>query len=431
VNSRYEIQDILAQDASGVVFRAHDRESDRDVVLRRFFPFGVDGGGLEGEERIAYDIAVRRLMEVEHEALRRVVDGGSDPVDGMPFLVTEWHEGEPLTERLKIRPLSPVSAKALADLALECCETLSDTFQEETVWIETDPVSVILGGADSDRKVTFWISPLRWLGDAEARRGLQPIVDMIEHVTGWKNSVVQDQAGDGLGWWFKTLRKNPEQWNLKQAREALHQGPPVASPTPTVQQLSPPPSTVGPQTIPARQPPIPQQKTATTIWPWIVAGVLTTSALAFVGWQATRQRPGPPPISVGMENDHGSSPMVAAGPQLSAAERASARAEALAEEMQSEDAPKSPTLGEPFTVEAPIKVVRQSRSKKTTYLIFAGGARDGIIGIRHRTQIKAVKLPWLKQFSGAEIRVTGKVVRESGGLLIELTRPEQIERLEN
>ena len=425
VNSRYEIQDILAQDASGVVFRAHDRESDCDVVLRRFFPFGVDGGGLEEEERIAYDIAVRRLMEVEHPALRRVLNGGTDPVDGMPFIVTEWHEGDPLSERLKIRPLSPPSAKALADMALECSQILSDTFQEETIWIETHPLSIILGGAESDRKVTFWISPLRWLGSADERSGLRPIVDMIEEVTGWKDSVVPDSAGDGLGWWFKALRKNPDQWSLEQARNALHEGPPSAKPTPTVQGVRPAAMPSGPQTIPAGGQLLPP-KNSTTIWPWIIAGVLTTSALAFVGWQATRERQVPPPISVGMDKDEATEPTK----KLSPAEAASARALALAEEAQSADAPVSPTVGEPFTVEGPIKVVRQSRSKKTTYLIFEGAPRDGIIGIRHRTSIKAVKLPWLKKFAGAEIRVTGKVVKESGGLLIELNRPEQIERLE-
>lgn len=424
MNSRYEIQDILAQDASGVVFRAHDRESDHNVVLRRFFPFGVDGGGLEGEERIAYDIAVRRLMKVEHPALRRVVDGGSDPVDGIPFLVTEWHEGEPLAERLKIRPLSPPSAKALADLALECSQILSEAFQEETIWIETEANSVILGEASAERKVTFWISPLRWLGDADARRGLQPIVDMVEHVTGWKESVIPDQAGDGLGWWFKTLRKNPEQWNLSQAREALHQGPPIAKPTATVQGSPKVSQPTGAQTIPAARHTLPM-KNPTVIWPWIAAGVLATSALAFVGWQAMQQRKGPPPLSVGMETAD-QSPVS----ERDAAAIASARATKMAEDIQSGKTLLSPTIGELFTVEGTISELRQSRSGKTTYLTIQGDQNQEIVALRYRMSSETIELPKLQELVGLKFRITGKVAKESSGLMIDLIELDQIEPFE-
>jgi len=54
VAGRYEILDILAQDKSGIVFHAEERESGRSVVLRRFFPYGPEGGGLQEAERAAY-----------------------------------------------------------------------------------------------------------------------------------------------------------------------------------------------------------------------------------------------------------------------------------------------------------------------------------------------------------------------------------------
>jgi hypothetical protein len=51
VTQRYEIEEMMSQDAHGVAFRARDREEKRDVVLRRFFPNGRDGGGLQPEEQ--------------------------------------------------------------------------------------------------------------------------------------------------------------------------------------------------------------------------------------------------------------------------------------------------------------------------------------------------------------------------------------------
>ena len=96
MTGKYQIQDILTQDASGVVFHAEDRDSGRSVVLRRFFPYGPEGGGLQEAERGAYQAALVRLGDVRHPALRTILDGGCDPVDGMPFLVTEWVEGRKL-----------------------------------------------------------------------------------------------------------------------------------------------------------------------------------------------------------------------------------------------------------------------------------------------------------------------------------------------
>src|SRR5690606_14942195 len=61
VTRRYEIQEIIGQDSNGVVFHAVERSSGRDVVLRRFFPFGASGGGLDRAEQEAYAAAVENL----------------------------------------------------------------------------------------------------------------------------------------------------------------------------------------------------------------------------------------------------------------------------------------------------------------------------------------------------------------------------------
>ncbi len=96
----------MEQDAGGVIFQAFDEETQQPVALRRFFPYGAGGGGLEGEERAAYEEAVLRLMQVSIPSLRRVVAGGVDDLDGMPFLASEWIPGKTLAERLARGPLS-------------------------------------------------------------------------------------------------------------------------------------------------------------------------------------------------------------------------------------------------------------------------------------------------------------------------------------
>ena len=233
---RYEILDILAQDASGVVFHAEERETGRSVVLRRFFPYGPDGGGLQEAERAAYMAALDRVKETRHPTLRKIIDGGCDPVDSMPFLVTEWVEGQRLSELLKVRPLSPGSTKALISHAIEASKVLSDAFGEEAVWVEATPESIVLPA--EGEVVTFWICPMKWLASPQTRGGLLPLAELTEKALHWRGKQ-PPAAGEGLGNWIQSVRANPNRWSLDEALQALHEpltlvGTPAPGGIPTV-----------------------------------------------------------------------------------------------------------------------------------------------------------------------------------------------------
>lgn len=218
---RFQIEDLIIQDASGVVFRAQDTETGRTVAVRRFFPFGANGGGLLEDEQTAYNIALGRLAGLHHPALRSVVCGGCDPVDGIPFIATEWIEGTVLEPVVRHGPLPAEAAVELLSQALEVCELLSHVLAEEAVWVETDLNTIVLGDEASGRGFTFWISPLKWLGGNEQARGLDSIITLTEEIMGWKGRVVHDQAGQGLGAWLKWLRGNTATASLREARENL------------------------------------------------------------------------------------------------------------------------------------------------------------------------------------------------------------------
>lgn len=221
VAPHYEIQEILAQDANGVVFHAIDRSTRRNVVLRRFFPFGAAGGGLARDERDAYAAAVENLKTLVDPGLRTVLDGGCDPVDGIPFLVTEWVEGERLSQRLSQKPLSLESTRALLGHAIEASLRLSGLLGKEGVWVETHPQAVILSEGEGGRGVTFWICPFRWLGDASAAQGLLPLVELAEEALHWRGRIVPESAGEGFGSWVNSIKENPWCWTLRDAQTAL------------------------------------------------------------------------------------------------------------------------------------------------------------------------------------------------------------------
>ena len=204
-----------------MIFRAVDQQTGEPVTLRRVFPYGLEGGGLQGEERTAYDIAIQRLQGATHPALRTVIDGGCDPIDGVPFVVTEWIEGQSLASRLTKGPLASKQAIEIVMLALDISMVLSQLFAEQAIWIETDMNSIVESTGQPGREITFWISPLKWLGTDEDRRSLKPIVQLTEDLMGWKNKLVNDQAGNGLAGWVKWLKQHARKTTIKEARETL------------------------------------------------------------------------------------------------------------------------------------------------------------------------------------------------------------------
>jgi hypothetical protein len=243
---RFQIEDLIVQDATGVVFRAIDSETGKTVAVRRFFPFGADGGGLQADEQVAYNIALERLSGLSHPALRSVICGGCDPVDGMPFIATEWIEGTSLLPIIDNQgPITPEVATELLTQALEVSELLSHVLAEEAVWVETDLQTIVFGNEDTGRRFTFWISPLKWLGSGEQPRGLESIINLTEEIMGWKGRAVADEEGRGLGKWLHWLRAAAPTTSLHQARESLAASIGAQPPAPAktlVDQASLPPA---------------------------------------------------------------------------------------------------------------------------------------------------------------------------------------------
>jgi hypothetical protein len=415
VIKRFNIEDLIVQDASGVVFRALDLETGKTVAIRRFFPFGADGGGLHEDERIAYDIAIGRLSGLRHPALRAVVCGGCDPVDGMPFITTEWVEGAPLRAVLSEGPLSTEVAVSLITQALEVCELLSHVLAEEAVWVETDPQTIILGKS-SGRPFTFWISPLKWLGGGEENRGLESLVTLTEEIMGWSGRIISDQAGRGLGGWLNWLRGNAGNISLKEARESL-----AAS----VGAEPPPPAT---KLVVDAMRPTTKKPSRITLWIILALGLAIIAAGA---WFLLRSPAGAPL-------------KIPKAPTLE--QRASERAAALSAEAAEADRDHAEILagqetaaaqrggailwkdnelllskkGAPVVVEGIVRHITTSKTRKTIYLLFAdeddGKATRAAISVDPASSAAAVDQ--LQSYLGKVVGVSGKVVHRYGRLEI-------------
>jgi hypothetical protein len=207
---RFEIEDIVTQDKNGIIFRARDTETERTVALRRFMPFGSNGGGLEADETQAFASASERLSSVTHKALRAVVMGGADPIDSVPYIAVEWVEGASLKSIMGDTTLDPGLVIDVLRIALEVSALVSHVLGEEAVWVETTVESIYVGAEDTGREFVFWISPYKWLGAESESRKLSSIVELGEELTGWKGKLVTSKAGHGLGGYLKWLKNNPD-----------------------------------------------------------------------------------------------------------------------------------------------------------------------------------------------------------------------------
>jgi hypothetical protein len=270
---RFQIEDMMTQDASGVVFRALDTETGLRVAVRRFFPFGVNGGGLSEDEQADYNVALERLSGISHPAMRSIIAGGCDPVDGMPFIATEWVEGVALQAFLERGPLTPAEATHLLTLAMEVCEQISQVLGEEAMWVETNVHTIIVGAEDEARGITFWISPLKWLGKNDGERGLASLVSLTEDVMGWRGKMILDHDGEGLGSWLKWLREAPKLTTLHQAREKLAAVAGTAAPAPVRRPLRSPVRAAAPV-----------RKKRKSSMPFVFGGILSLATIALGGW---------------------------------------------------------------------------------------------------------------------------------------------------
>ncbi|WP_367870760.1 hypothetical protein [Luteolibacter sp. Populi] len=440
---RYEILDILAQDKSGIVFHAEERESGRSVVLRRFFPYGPEGGGLQEAERAAYMAALERVRDLRHPTLRTIIDGGCDPVDGMPFLVSEWVEGQRLGELLKSRALSPGSTKALLTHALEASKELSQVFDEEAVWVETTPDSVIL--PVEGETLTFWICPIKWLSTAEQRGGLLPLAKLAEKALHWRGKPVAG-TGEGIGSWVKAVRENPYRWNLDEALQALHEpltltGPPAgqAGNVPTIPMKA---------AQKAATPDAPKKK---SVLPVLLA-VLT--ALVVVGGAAGgffyyKSRGGKMPglaqesaVATPKEAtsalDFGSRDLPKPEPKKAEPKLAETKPSALPAVQKPADAkaapkkpapPKAPPAAKPDKeLVGKVVEVEDSKSGETLYLKLDVQGKPQWVGVWLKKAEAGFGLPQLEAFKGKTIRVTGEIRDEKShrGQVLHVTKASQI-----
>jgi len=226
---QFQLEDLVEQGEWEVIYLALDTASGEHVALRRFFPFGMEGGGLKRHDLATYDKTIERLIQIRHTTLRKVIAGGWDPVDHMPYLVTEWAKGTSLQSTLETGPLKATDAVLLIRHALEASLLCSAMLRDELLWVETDLSSIRMIDDKDGRHFNFCFSPFKLMSSKSESQGPGAIIALAEAAMHWQGRMVASHAGHGLGDWLNWLRDTSPTPNL---HEALKQLPQIHDPDP-------------------------------------------------------------------------------------------------------------------------------------------------------------------------------------------------------
>ncbi len=133
---KYDVVGVLGQGGMGVVYRARDSRIGRDVAIKTLT------AGFSGES----DMLKRFYQEAGHTGNLRhpnivtVYDFGDE--DGLPYIVMEFLDGEPLDKL--IREKTPIHLGAKLDIMEQVCAALAYAHSQGMIHRDVKPANIIV-----------------------------------------------------------------------------------------------------------------------------------------------------------------------------------------------------------------------------------------------------------------------------------------------
>ena len=136
---RYQVLGEVARGGMGAVLRARAPDG-RPVAVKLL----LASRGADATRRRRFELEVQALLRLDHPHLVRLLDAGEH--EGVPYLVTEWVEGETLAARLgRAGPLDP---RLAAELVRRVAEAVAHCHAQGILHRDLKPANVLLRASD-------------------------------------------------------------------------------------------------------------------------------------------------------------------------------------------------------------------------------------------------------------------------------------------
>jgi len=142
---RYRLQSEIGRGGMAVVYRAHDELLDRDVAVKV-----VRKADLTADDRQRLLHEARLAARLNHPHIVAVHDAGE--IDGLPYIVMELVEGEPLFGR------PPEDLAETVAIASQLCEALAHAHQQGIVHRDLKPENILRTGQGAVKLTDFGLA---------------------------------------------------------------------------------------------------------------------------------------------------------------------------------------------------------------------------------------------------------------------------------
>lgn len=134
----YELLEEIGRGAQGIVYRARQRTTQRQIALKRL----IAGSFANPESRARFDREVRIAAELNHPNIVTVY--GADIVDGVPNLAMEWINGLPLDRWARTHDGTVRSMGDLLRAFGRICDAVQHAHQHGVIHRDLKPSNILV-----------------------------------------------------------------------------------------------------------------------------------------------------------------------------------------------------------------------------------------------------------------------------------------------
>jgi TolB-like protein/tetratricopeptide (TPR) repeat protein len=161
----YQLVSRLGAGGMGEVYLAHDARLDRPVALKFLSP----GLALDRDRLRRFHQEARAVSSLNHPHIVVVHDFGE--VNGRPFIVTEFIEGETLRQRLQ---QGAVATKDVVDIGVQVASALAAAHARGLVHRDVKPENIMLRPDGYAKVLDFGLAKLAAPGGSSDENGTRP-----------------------------------------------------------------------------------------------------------------------------------------------------------------------------------------------------------------------------------------------------------------